>query len=178
MKTIYFVRHGLTQANIDQVYSGSVDNSPLTSTGKRQAKAAGKSLKNKPIELVVASPMKRTTQTAHIISEQINYPKDKIIFNDLLVERHFGYWEGRPHTVRVQEEEQGIERDTGETLEELHVRVLKALEWISELDAEVILIVSHGAFGRMVRVVDRKLLWNDFHEVDSFGNCEVDEFTI
>ncbi len=41
MKTIYFVRHGETQANVDGLIAGGEFESQLTENGINQAKKAG-----------------------------------------------------------------------------------------------------------------------------------------
>ena len=35
---IYFVRHGLSEANVKRVFAGQKDNSPLVDEGRKQAK--------------------------------------------------------------------------------------------------------------------------------------------
>src|SRR5436309_1380376 len=68
MKKIYFVRHGESEANSLGLSAGSEFDTPLTNFGREQARKAGQELKDKKIELIIASPMERTVETATIIA--------------------------------------------------------------------------------------------------------------
>jgi probable phosphoglycerate mutase len=178
MKKIYYVRHGESESNLKEIFSGGIDNPNLTKKGREQAAAAGKTLKDKGIQLVVSSPLIRARDTAEIIAGEIGYDKNKIVFNDLLIERTFGYYESKPHALRAEHESSGKVEDVGESMPDLHARIKKALEWIRTLKEETILVVSHGGVGRMVRIIDGELSHEDFYEVKRFENCEVDQFTL
>ncbi len=179
MKTIFFVRHGLSEANVARVMSGSEHETPLTDVGKEQAKKAGRSLKNKNIQLVVASPMGRTMETAELICEQIGYDKSKIVKNELLVERGLGHYSGRPYEdYKSDVDDDKVVMEGLESFEDLYHRVKEAFVWLEGRKEDCILVVSHGATGRMFRVVDRELSHDDFHEIERFDNCEIDEFTL
>lgn len=178
MKHIYYVRHGETESNVAMVFSGSGNDTVLTETGKKQAKMAGEALRGKGIEIIIASPMKRTKQTAEIIAKQIKFPTEKIKYDDLLVERGFGYYEGKPHAKMQEDKDAGIKRDMGEDLQDVHDRVLKVIKKIQTGKEKTNLIVSHGGIGRVMRIIDRELSAADFHEVERFENCEIDEFTV
>lgn len=179
MKTIYFVRHGLSEANVARIMAGSEYETPLTDIGKKQAKKAGKTLKDKNIQLIVASPMGRTLETAELICEQIGYDKSKIIKNELLVERGLGHYDGLPYEKYQSDvEEDKVIMEGLESFEDLYLRVKKAFKWLEQRKEDCILVVSHGATGRMFRVVDRELSHDDFHEIERFDNCEIDEFTL
>lgn len=67
MKTIYFVRHGECQANLDGVISGSRNDSPLTEKDRKQAGETGKSLANKKMDLIISSPLSRVREAAEIV---------------------------------------------------------------------------------------------------------------
>ena len=84
---IYFVRHGQTQANIENVYY-TLDDSihPLTKRGEKQATHTGKYLdKIEKFDLIISSSKLRCIQTAKLISKEIGY-KDDIIINKLITE--------------------------------------------------------------------------------------------
>ena len=78
---IYFVRHGEGHHNANNLYS--LPDFELTDKGKAQAKAAAERVKHLPIELIIASPFKRTIQTMEIINEVI---KKEVVSSDLAVE--------------------------------------------------------------------------------------------
>lgn len=178
MKTIYFVRHAESQANADGIMAGHELESPLTETGKRQAKAAGQFLKDKDIQMMMVSPMQRTRQTAAIIADEIGLDESKLIENKLILERGYGDYSGRPYQDYVKDNQTGQVNDTVEKPETLFKRVSEAFEWLAQRPESVMLVVSHGATGRMFRLVDQKLHHSDYHKIQRFGNAEIDEFTI
>lgn len=178
MKTIYFVRHGESEANVNGIMAGGEYESPLTAKGKEQARQAGELLRDKGIQLIVVSPMERTRQTAAIIAKELGLGPDKMIESKLVIERAYGYYSGRPYHKYGEDADAGIVNDSVETPAGLFKRVSKAFDWLAQRPEEVILVVSHGATGRMFRLVDQKMSHNDFHTIERFSNAEIDEFTI
>ena len=79
---IYTVRHGQTEWNKKGLYQGKTD-VPLNEEGKKQAMLVKEKLKDKKIDLIISSPLKRAKETAEIISDF----KIKIITDSLIVER-------------------------------------------------------------------------------------------
>jgi broad specificity phosphatase PhoE len=149
MKRLYFIRHGLSEGNISGIWSGRTD-SLLTRQGRAQAIASGEKTKKYKIDLIVSSPLSRTRETAEIIADTIGYPKDKILYSDLFIERHFGDLEGRPHG----ENDETLDLDTIPNIESKEMildRADRALKFLEKLKAENILVVSHGSFGRALR---------------------------
>lgn len=87
---LYFIRHGITEWNIDGRYQGSTD-IELSETGKKQAKLLGERFKNIDLDVVYASPLKRAYVTAEAVSNAKGVP---IIKCDNFQEINFGEWEG------------------------------------------------------------------------------------
>jgi probable phosphoglycerate mutase len=87
---LFLIRHGQTTGNLEGRYQGSMD-TDLTPEGIKQAKLARNYLKNVLISGIYSSPMKRTMQTAKIISEGTNL---EINILEGLKELNFGKWEG------------------------------------------------------------------------------------
>ena len=85
---IFFVRHGQTQANIDnKQYTLDDSIHPLTERGEKQATHTGKYLnKVGNFDLIISSPRLRCIQTATLISKEIGYKND-IIINKLIMEK-------------------------------------------------------------------------------------------
>jgi len=127
-------------------FAGTID-TPLTEEGRAQAKIAGESARLLDIDLVVSSPLSRAYETAKIIAMQIDYPEDKILVSDLLMERHWGDLEGAPHAPV----EDLDEVPNAETSHQLLSRAEKALQFLEGLQADNLLVVSHGTFGRALR---------------------------
>lgn len=178
MKTFYFVRHGETEANVALIMSGGEHNTPLTALGKQQAKRAGEDLQGKGIELIVCSPLERAVNTAEIIASEIGYDKSKIVTNELFLEQRMGPYSGKLY------EEFNADRIANKVLpgvegmEEFHARVKEAINSLRSLPENCILLVAHGAFGRMLKVVQQELPIEHFHLMERIGNAEIYEFEL
>lgn len=150
MKKLYYVRHGLTEMNAQGLFAGLTE-TPLTAEGKHQARAAGRLAKELRIDLIVSSPMTRAVGTAEIIAAEIAYPIKGIITDKLFIERDFGPLEGQPWSPDYNLD--GIsDIETDDTLLE---RARLGLAWLHNRPEDIILLVSHGAYGRALRSVIR-----------------------
>lgn len=140
------MRHGLTEMNVQGIWSGSTETA-LTSEGRAQAKKAGAEAKTLGIETIASSTMGRALETAHIVAKEIGHDPEAIHMSSLLVERHFGELEGTPYKPDIDLDGfADIESD-----DELFTRAKLAIEWINSLPGDTILIVSHGSTGRAIR---------------------------
>ena len=145
MKHLYFIRHGESTGNLDMIFTGRLD-LPLTKLGRQQAKSAASDAKNLNLDCIVSSSLVRALETAEIIAQDLEYPQNKIIVSQLFQERSYGDFQGKPYRVA-----EGIDFDTvrhAETSSQLVARAKEALEFLNNLDANSILISSHGTFGR------------------------------
>ena len=138
--------------NAKKLFSGQTE-TPLTSKGIAQAKTTAKLIKQniQKVDLIIASPYERTSHTARIIADGINYPKDKIMFHELLIERSYGDLDGSS-TKKYFRKDKHMNIDhieTVETVEDLQIRAQKALDLVRTFnDHDIILIVGHGSYGR------------------------------
>lgn len=90
------MRHGQTDANLEKRLSDGLDNSPLNATGKAQAEEAGKQILANhagTFDVIIASPLVRTRETAEIIAKTIGH-KGEIIFDESFIERLGGKFSG------------------------------------------------------------------------------------
>jgi phosphohistidine phosphatase len=85
MKTLYLVRHAKSSWKQPEL---SDFERPLNKRGKNNAPFMGKLLSDKGVnpELVISSPAKRASVTAKIIASEINYPEEKIVFDENIYE--------------------------------------------------------------------------------------------
>lgn len=168
MKILYFMRHGLTEMNVAGKWSGRTETS-LTQEGRDQAELAGKAAKSLSIDAIVCSTMGRAIETAEIVAKEIGYPLDQIHKSSLLIERDFGSFEGTPWQPDLDLD--GF--SDVESVDTLKNRAILALEWVESIPGDTILIVSHGATGRMLRhVVDPSV---PFKGAARFSNAEIHE---
>jgi len=87
---LYIVRHGESTWNNESRIQGH-SNPALSALGRAQARLAGKRLKKESIDKIYSSPLKRSFQTAQIISKTL---KLKISKEPQLKEIMLGDWEG------------------------------------------------------------------------------------
>ena len=98
------------------------------------------------MDAVVSSPLKRARETAEIAARILEYPQEKIVVEDLLIERGFGEGEGM-----LLEEMKAQYPDSDcpgmESKEALVRRSGQAFQKITSVfaDAERILLTAHGA---------------------------------
>jgi alpha-ribazole phosphatase len=148
---LLLVRHGQTSWNLQSRFQGNSD-IPLDETGQRQALALGSRLSEEPIDVIFASDLKRSWDTAKIISERNKTP---LIPEPRLREVNFGEWEGLTYDEIKTNYPQALEsweKDMlhaaapgGENLEQLASRVNDTFERImSEHASEDVLVVAHG----------------------------------
>lgn len=171
MKKLYFIRHGLSELNVQGRYAGHTD-SPLVDKGRQQAQKAGRDSSGLDIDLIVSSPLSRALETAQIVAEIIGYPKDNIVIDDRLIERHFGSLENQLYSPDHTEEHR--HQCGAETSEDLISRARDFLDWLEVQDAENVLLVSHGSTGRALRSLIKKDF--PFSHPHHLGNAELYEW--
>lgn len=86
----YLARHGETEWNRLGLLQGQFDSS-LTELGKTQARSLADALKQKDIEQIYTSTLRRAKDTAEICSQFLFKP---VSATEQLVERHFGDLQG------------------------------------------------------------------------------------
>ena len=95
--TIYFIRHGETDWNLEGRLQGQKD-IPLNDMGRVQAEEAGRRLQalvpHYEDLAYVASPMTRTRETMEILRATIGLHPESYKLDERLVELTFGVWEG------------------------------------------------------------------------------------
>jgi probable phosphoglycerate mutase len=89
---IYFVRHGETILTPERRFSGGDGSDPeLSDEGIAQAEAVGRELAAREADLIIASPMVRTKQTADAIAKATGL---KVTYDEAWREAAFGEWDG------------------------------------------------------------------------------------
>lgn len=82
MKTIYFVRHGESEGNVQKIHQDA--DSPLSEIGRSQAKIVAHRFEHIAIDALISSPYRRALETARAIATVKNI---EIETNPLLGER-------------------------------------------------------------------------------------------
>ena len=151
---IYLLRHGQTDWNLEGRIQGHTD-IPLNPHGRMQIAQtiAGLTGICPNMDLILCSPLSRARESARIAAEKLNYPKDRIIEESLLIERCFGEAEGLTAAEREEKYPNYHYSDISyhfpgmETFEDLINRARNVFKTIVDTykDKENILAVSHGA---------------------------------
>lgn len=156
--TIYFIRHGETDWNLEGRLQGQRD-IPLNPVGRVQAEEAGRRLQALVPHVedlaYVASPMARTRETMGLLRQAIGLHPASYKIDERLVELTFGAWEGMTwKEVRKAEPQMAVLREQdkwhyvppggGESYAMLVERVRPVLD---DLTRDTV-IVAHGGVAR------------------------------
>ena len=149
---IYFVRHGETVLTPTRKFSGTGALDPeLMQDGLDQAELVAEEAVKLGAEVLIASPLNRTRQTAEAIARTTGL---EIIFDEAWFELSFGSWDGKS-IEEVKEEEpdayQAWLNSTayapggGESWDQATVRIEEALEkLVAEYPGKKIIVVTHN----------------------------------
>ena len=157
MTSIYLVRHGQTAWNKEEVFRGRTD-IPLNETGLKEAAMAADYFVPLQLDAIYSSPLARAWQTAQEIAKHHTLQVQPLAG---LIDMSFGSWEGRPlKEVRENdreryrlwaEEPHRVEFPGGETLEQVRVRAMAALESVIEKHPEkTVILVSHRVINKVL----------------------------
>ena len=175
---ILMVRHGQTDWNVEKKVQGKAD-IELNENGIEQAKITSEKLKDRKIDVIISSPLKRAKQTAEIINQKLNCP---IYIEEGIAERDFGEFEGEYKNEFDFEGfwsyEKNLKYDKAENIRDFFERIYNALDNIIEkYNDKNVLIVSHGGVSRVVNCYFNGIPNKD--NIISLGlrNCEVAQYT-
>src|SRR5262249_43224544 len=93
MSKLVLVRHGQSQWNLENRFTGWVD-VDLTPQGEEEAKKAGGKLKGISFNRAYTSDLKRAQKTLAIILNETGQPKIPVVKDKALNERHYGDLQG------------------------------------------------------------------------------------
>jgi broad specificity phosphatase PhoE len=173
--TLYFARHGETEANRQKRFSGHRD-TPLTELGRSQARAEGEILRRevgpRPPLAFVSSPLQRARTTMEIVRAELDLPPDGYTIDPRIAEIDLGAWDQLTGT-------QARARDPAlfdaRAADKWHVRVpggenyaevaARATDWVTSLSTDTF-AVSHGALTRILRGLFLGLDWRGMSELD------------
>jgi probable phosphoglycerate mutase len=173
--TLYFARHGQTQANLEKRFSGDKD-TPLTPLGLEQAAQVGHILKRElgtaPGYQFISSPLARAVATMKIARQAMGLPAEGFATDNRLKEINLGVWdqltdeEARALSPTLFEQRGNdkwhVRVPGGENYAEVAARIT---DWLQELKADTIAI-SHGATTRILRGLLAGLDWRAMSALD------------
>jgi len=154
LRRILLVRHGETDGESSVRFHGSTD-VDLSAEGVQQVERAGRQVRLQPIELVVASPLRRSWRAAWIVGggAPVRLESD---FREV----DFGRWEGLTKEEiqlrdpilyeRWQSGVDGFGYPGGESREEFRARVSRGLERLMDAEVHCALLVLHKGVIRLI----------------------------
>jgi probable phosphoglycerate mutase len=165
MPTIYYMRHGETDWNVEGRLQGGID-TPLNQLGRTQAAHAGRVLADLFARqgldasnlAFVASPLRRARVTMDIIRAELKLPPGGYALDDRLREIGYGHWEGstlaqaqvsHPELYASRERDKwGALPPGGESYASVQLRMR---DWYGSLKADTV-AVAHGGTARALMV--------------------------
>ncbi len=164
MFTLYIVRHGEAEGNVQRVLQGQTPGR-LTPEGIRQAHRAAALLADTAVDRFVSSDLQRAVDTCRILAAP--HPQATIATTPLLRERDWGDFTGRNI-----DEVQGLPfPDNVETLPQLMARARQFLDEVATRHkGQTVVAVSHGI---MLKALQAVFYNKKMHEVEKMANAEV-----
>lgn len=153
MNSLYLVRHGENHANLTLEFSHHKVDYSLTPKGVLQARQTAEYFRDKPIDAVYSSPLKRALETAQLIAEPHQLP---VISVEAFREINVGELEGQLPTAELWAQHDAVlaawtnghpetRFPRGENYHELLARAAAGLEAVlSGQDERSFVIVGHG----------------------------------
>ncbi len=140
--TLYLVRHGQTDWNIQGKLQGHAD-IPLNNAGRAEAAGLSQKIHEIDFDICFSSDLQRAIETAQIL----NATRPLIIKSiPALRERNYGHWEGRLFSELLEYEKGGQPFLNIESDEEIQKRIFPLLhEIVSDYPGATVLIVTHGS---------------------------------
>lgn len=149
---IYFVRHGETILTPMRKFSGTGELDPeLMQEGLDQAQLVADEVVKLGAEILIASPLKRTRQTAEAIARTTGL---EIIFDEAWYELSFGSWDGKsleevreesPDEFQAWLDSTSYAPGGGESYDQASERIETALEkLVAQYPGKKIIVVSHN----------------------------------
>ncbi len=164
--SLYFLRHGQSEANVRHVFAGQKEDSPLTELGKQQAEVAANDLAKVHITKIVSSNLVRAKQTAKIVASKLGI--NDVIIDPRIAEYDMGALTGTPNQTISSLEL--VSAKGAEDPNKFKTRVLEALQEYSKSE-ESVLIVSHAGVGRIIEAMRSNVEAPFFYDIDAYPNA-------
>ena len=169
MNTIlYLVRHGETVDNARQLMQGQTQGE-LNGNGVLQAKALSEQWRNRVIDAVISSDLKRAVDTAAVIAAPHGL---EVVTTSLLRERDWGDFTGR----YIPDLKNEPWPENVESLENLLSRAGEFITYVRQtFPGKKVLAVGHGIVNKAIQAV----LYNkSMSEILKMSNAEVRELVL
>lgn len=190
MTRVYLIRHGESEANYEEIFTGQMD-FPLSEKGRRQAYLAGQYLKDKGIDIIYASDLSRAYDTGIPTAEACGLPIIKSVgFREL----DGGKWEGLTYDQLLEkypEEYPVFVNDIGnaycedgESIASMSERIVREFfRIVKENDGKTVAVFTHACPIRELMCILNRRPLSDMKDIKWVGNasttlveCDGDRF--
>ena len=189
---LHVVRHGQTDWNAEPARCQGWADVPLNGTGRAQAHEKGRRLARHGLRRVVTSHLRRSVQTAEIVSSELDTAACESggeaagaavesLVDERLAETRRGTWEGQLFADIIRDESgswrayrehpESFRFPGGESLAEQQLRVLAAVR-DAAAEGRAAVLVTHGGSIRLLRVFLDGCGIEHFHDI-AVANSDV-----
>ena len=182
MGTLVLVRHGQSQWNLENRFTGWVD-VDITPLGAQEAHRAGRELKGIKFDVAFTSILKRAQETLKIILDEVGQPDLPTQKDVALNERHYGDLQGLNKTetaqkygdaqVHIWRRSFDVKPPNGESLKDTAARTLPYFEkniLPAASSGKNVLVAAHGNSLRAIVMGLEKLTPEQILKVE-IGTC-------
>jgi len=176
LRRLVLWRHGETDYNASSRMQGQLD-SVLTDVGRNQAKFAVPALARFSPDIVVASDLKRATDTATIFTETTGVP---LRFDKRLRETHLGLWQGMtgpevdeqwPGARQLWQTDPTWTPPGGEARVEVAARASEVVSDLDESTEDTAVLCAHGGLITALTGYLLELPVTTWAKLGGIGNC-------
>lgn len=168
---LLLMRHGQTIDNVNRIMQGQTQGM-LTDEGRQQAAATAQQWAAQPIDVFVASDLRRAIDTCRIMvlphfNGDAQRAERAIVTTPLLRERDWGSFTGR----YIPDLKDAVWTDDIETVEAMLQRAEQFIRWIKHRYAgKTVLAVGHGIINKAIQSVHYNMPMN---QIKPMGNAEI-----
>ena len=183
MKTIYFIRHTQSEANLKGILASRQDY-PLTEKGRQEAVVIASEFKGiAQLDRIFCSPLKRAQQTAQPIAEAFGLDVET---DERITEQDLGVFSGMTYAELDDRPEYMHERSKrwewvpeggGESYEMIANRLESFFRSLESLEGERILSVTHAVTLRIVKATLEQTLPDYPQDIANNGEIWKVQFT-
>ena len=182
---VYMIRHGETILTPDRKFSGVGElNPPLTEEGRQQARTVAAEIAKLKPDVLIASPLQRTRDTAEEISKATGL---KPIFDEVWYECNFGHWDGLsinevkekwPDDYTSWISSSAFTPPGGESYDDLAARIEPAFDALAErYPGQKVVVVTHNGVIKQIAALVIEGNPNSLFHID-ISPCSISSFSI